>query len=648
LNNAKKDPAPLSIIKYWELVFFLGYALILGIVVIPDLKWDFDGHHVALLTTSIRIWAGQVPFRDFYPWYGPLYHYLLALFVGLMGNDLYAVKIYIDIISPLLSMLILVMALRNFDLPALARLFVLIGSISFGLERIYYCGSLRSILPVFLVSWLFRIFRNHQKLPYLFYVPCGVLLFLFSPESGLYSILSSLWFIGAIMFLIDDIKERTRVLEYYLIGALLGLIIMVILVSGTGWFKNYLEYISVINDNFYWSHGISSWYVHDHPVFLQFLSLPLIYLIAIVAIAVKWFHAGKLPQYFLLVTTMTLLGILLAYKLLMEFHSTRFQYSFLPALILAGLAWAPPYRPVKIWKIIPQAILAVFLITGRKAAIPEISPAPYHGQDYKNMMGVRVSPQLAELYEKTGQQFKELNMVGRVAIPLAGAEYAYLGRVPQLPFDSLHYGFHPQYQQLYFDAFKKQNYTFLLISEEGVSWDYTQDAVDTFFDYIDSNYSQILQASPLHAYAVRKEPVELVKVLKKQPGPFILDKRNNFLILLEMPPDPDIMFVEFKTNFDYRFKWLSRFSMPIVELSFDNKKWHYTRPETGRKRINPLPGEHSFRAYFQYPAKTLTVQITFPGMLNVPPDLILITDIKWSTFGIKNFSVRTREYKLEP
>jgi len=43
-----------------------------------------------------------------------LYHYLAALFVGLMGNDLYATKLYIDFLNPVLSMALLAAALKKF------------------------------------------------------------------------------------------------------------------------------------------------------------------------------------------------------------------------------------------------------------------------------------------------------------------------------------------------------------------------------------------------------------------------------------------------------------------------------------------------------------------------------------------------------
>lgn len=632
--------------NYWEVVFFLAYGAILCYQTIPGLKWDFDGHDSTLLMSSYRIWSGQVPFREFYPWYGPLYHYFLAFFTGLMGNDLYALKFYIDIISPLLSMLILVLALRNFGLTALSRLFVLTGAAALGLERIYYCGSLRSILPVFLASWLFRIFRGRKKAPYLFIVPAGVVLFLFSPESGVYSVVSSLVFMAAAMLLIDGHKQRVQTLGYYLAGVLISLTAIIILFFSAGWFRNYLEYISIISNNFYWSHGSSPLNMRDYPVFLQFLSLPLIYSAAGLGVLIHWRRAKKLPEQFLLVATLTTLGVLLAYKFLLEFHPTRFQFSFLPALVLAGLAWAPPYRPVKAWKITAQAVLIVFLVTGGKAAIPVISPAPYHGKDYQTLMGVRVSPQTAADYAKI-KSFCADHQNDRIAFPLKTIYYLYLNAVPDLPFDDLHYAFHPKFRELTLDALRQGRYKYLVINQDDIFWDYPGESVDPLFDYIDENYSSVNISIPVWVYALNQNPGAFTEVLAEDRQAILLDKNNKYSFNLNVPAvfDPD--YLEFEAEFDYQPEVLSGFSMPVVQCRFDNQKWDYGRPEAGRQRINPQKGRHHFRLYLWYVNSKLNFQVTFPGPLNFAPDKIRITRINWRRFDHKKHVPRAMIYGLE-
>ena len=187
----------------------------------------------------------------------------------------------------------------------------------------------------------------------------------------------------------------------------------------------------------------------------------------------------------------------------------------------------------------------------------------------------------------------------------------------------------------------------MIISDENIAWDFSQDSVDAFFDYIDSNYNPVLADAGLHVHALRQNPINLIRVVKKEAGPFILDRSNNYSVTLQIPPEPGVLFVEFKTNFKYRYRFLNRFSMPIVELFFDRKKWRYLRPQSGRQRINPLPGDHSFRAYLRYPSKTLELQITFPGMLNVYPEQITVREFIWAGFSIKNYSARDIGYTLE-
>jgi len=636
-----------DLLKYWELFFYLAYLIGLLILVVPGLKWDFDGHDNALLMTGIRIWGGQVPFRDFYPWYGPLYHYLLALFVGPMGNDLYAVKIYIDLISPLLSMMILIITLRNFRLPAASRLFTLAASVFLGLERIYYCGSLRSFLPVFLVSWLYKIYREQKKMPYFLVFPAGFLLFLFTPESGIYAMITSLIFVSAALIISTYKKEKFPGAFYFAAGTGSSVLAAIILFHSTGWFANYLEFVSVASSNLLWSHGASMSRFSEQPRLLSVLAAPLIYLIALASIPIIRLRAGRPGQYSMLIVALTVLGVLLASRTLIRFHETHVQFAFLPALILASLVWAPPYKPARFWKIALQVLLVLFLWPASMITILVFTKPPFYGHDYKMLMGVRVDPKLEEIYQKTKAHFKELNIGFKVAMPLACLEYAYLGRTPDLPIIDLHYSFYPKYQQMFIDALKQNQYKFLIISDENIAWDFSQDSIDAFFDYIDSNYDRILIDGPLHVHALRKNPIELVRVVKKEPGPFMLDRRNNYSLTLQIPPDPGIDFVEFKANFKYRCQFLSRFSMPIVELFFDRKKWFYQREQSGRQRINPLPGDHTFRAYLRYPAKTLELQMTFPGMLNVFPEQITVSEVIWGRFSIDNFSARDIGYKLE-
>jgi len=633
------------LLKYWELIFFLAYLLGLITFVGPELKWDYDGHDASFLLMSLRIWAGQIPFRDFYPWYGPLYHYLLALFSGLLGNDLYAVKFYIDIVSPLLSMVLLILALRNFGLPRSSRFFVLVVSIYLGLERIYYCGSLRSLLPVFLISWLFPIFQKRQKIPYFFIFPGALLVFFFSPESGIYAMLTSIIFIISALLFLRLRKESFPGAGYFMAGTAAGILMVTALYFRTGWLKNYLEFVSVLNSNLLWSQGAPLPDLSRNPALLSIFSLPLIYMAGLSVIIFYQVRDQKPNQYSLLVWTLLVLGVFLSARTVIRFRDTHMQFAFLPALIIASLIWVPPLKPIRPGKTAVQILLVLVLAITRLAIYPVIFPA-YHGGDYKEFLGVRVSPDAGATFGKIKEYYRKFGSVGKMALLQFAPLGVDNGKTPELPFDDLHYIFHPQYRQMLFDALSKGGYQYLLINEKDLPWDLPRENVESFFDYVDDHYAQIISDRPLHVYKLRKSPVNAIKLAAKQIGPIILDRSNNFTAAFSIPSVLSPQFADFTASFKYQYKFMSRLSMPVVWLKFDGNKWSYPRKDSGAQRVNPLEGEHPYRAYLYYPANTLTFQVSFPGLINFAPEQIIITEVRWSAFDLEQVFPREIGYAI--
>ena len=87
--------------------------------------------------------------------------------------------------------------------------------------------------------------------------------------------------------------------------------------------------------------------------------------------------------------------------------------------------------------------------------------------------------------------------------------------------------------------------------------------------------------------------------------------------------------------------------MPLVWLKFDGNKWSLPRKESGAQRINPLEGEHPFRAYLYVPAHTLSFQVAFPGLINFAPEQIVITELQWSAFDVEMVFPRESGYGLD-
>ena len=635
------------ILKYWEILFFPAYSLVLCLVMIPDLVWGFDGHDANYLACSSRIWAGQIPFREFYPWYGPLYHYLFAWCVPLVSKDIYGVKFFLQIISPIASIGLIILALRNFGLAPLSRLFALAATVLVGAERIYYCGSLRSVLAVYAVSWLFRIHRRQKPFAYAFFFPAALMLFFFSPETGMFSAIASIAFLALVMLTRDVRTFKLKSVLWYAAGAALALPVMAAIYLQTSWMKNYLEYLSVINNNIFWTHGASFPPIIKEPWVIIFFGLPAIYLAGLFLAARDVLRNKSLGIFPLMVVTLTVLGGLLSYKLIIEFHGTRAQYALLPALIIASLAWAPPYRPRKSAKNLARALVAAFAIAGSWAFIPILSPLPYKGDDCKELMGVKASPRVASSYEVIKEQYLQLKGRERIAFPLKTVYYPFLGLTPDLPFDDPYHLYYPKYQQLTVDALEKGKFEYLIINLEDVSWDHTGEHLDPLMDYIDGHYLNIHSSESVNVLKRRPQPVSVSRLSFKDEQKIILDKSNNFTCSFALPDLP-VDYLEFKIEFDFRPEWEQRLSMPIVQCKFDGQAWQFGRLEMGRQRVNPVKGVHSYRLYLIYPCRKIDFSITFPGLFNLPPRKILVTEFQGREFTTDSVTPRNLPYTLVP
>ena len=131
----------------------LLYLAALWSIALPDIRIGYDPyHHFSLLMSSLRILDGQVPYRDFYPWYGPLFHYFMAFWVWLLGGDLAATKLFIGIVSTSLSMAMLIATLRLFRLAPWGRFFVALASGWWVFDTYFQIGATRTFLGLCLVG----------------------------------------------------------------------------------------------------------------------------------------------------------------------------------------------------------------------------------------------------------------------------------------------------------------------------------------------------------------------------------------------------------------------------------------------------------------------------------------------------------------
>lgn len=635
--------------RNWDLRLVALYSVALMAVTVPELKWGYDlGHDPGLLMSSVRIWAGQVPYRNFYPWYGPLYHYLLAFFVGIAGNTLYGLKAYIDVVNPLLCMLILVLILRFSGMSLSGRIFTMIAVPLFGLERIYYCGSLRSFLPVLAVAVWNRAYfsRRPQYLSLVF--PCAFLLFFFSPETGVYLIPPAFFFVLLAVGSEKTRKSRLAIPAWFCAGILACAVVFAALLGRAQWFPEYLYYVRFMTGNFRWAWGMSLpalWPVESD--FAQFVYSPLaIYAMAGMIMIGSWLCRKERPERFLWPATILIFGAMIWYSAAMRTSRTHLQFAFLPAVILAAMALPEKFRPVTVRLVAAGLALSAFLVIGGLYFKSDLEPG-FHGADYKMFLGVRIAPDEWKVFEKA-REFAKEHPNDVIAFPLSSFYYVVTGRRPDFKYDTPSWPIYPGYQRDFVRALSELNARYIIIDENDTSWLTPGEALDPVMDYVDENYEEISVERPLRIYEKRSKAASIIRGLMKDPHAHVLNRGNSFTLdfMLRDQRISSAGFLDFKAEFIYKPEFLRQFSMPMIQFYSDGKRWEYTREQCGRQRINNSPGPQSFRAYFQYPAKRIKMIVTFPGALNFPPEKIVIKDMK--VLGcITKCTPRSIPYKLK-
>lgn len=618
-------------VRYWDFFFLLGYLIFLSVSVFPRLRWDYDiGHHAILLMTSIRIWAGQVPYRDFYPWYGPLFHYLLALPVGAAGNNLYAIKLFINLISPALSLAILILVLRMMKIAGRSRAFILAATIAFGLERLI--GSLRAFLPVLIIAWWIRGHKRKPGWAGLLIFPGVLLAFFFSPETGIYLLPAALLFILLELFLLKSGKDRLRFSLWFSSGALAGAIFLLILFIRTVWFRNYLIFISSLMKNFRWIAGLSIpglEAILGYPLLALYYLPLLIYGLAIVLVLRSLLRPGFNPDLCLLTAVLAVFGAMIWHTATERTSPSHLQYALLPSIIIAGLAWPRNLKPVRAWKLSAAAALLSFLIAGSIFFKPAPFPA-FKGKDYGELMGVRVVAWNRALFDQI-QEFVDTHQKDQIIFPFKSFYYGFLGMEPKLPLDGLEILVYPVDSAHYLHSVKNLDGRYVIINQDDLFWSITGGVVDILMDYIDQNYQPIVINGPLRIYQKRNRPAILSALAAQDPETHLLTPENNFQIDLPVPDqvNQNSGYLELEAEFEYGSGLARSFSLPIVMCKFDGRTWLFYRPEIGRQRINNTPGPHPFRVYLLYPAKYLTFQVDFPGAFNFTPAKIILKNVRW-------------------
>jgi len=649
--NWQKNLAVLD--KYFEIIAFVIYTTVLLIVMVPELVWDYDlTHDAPLMMSSVRIWEGQVPYRDFFPWYGPVYHYFLALVVKPLGNNLYAIKVFTDIANPILCMAILAASLRILKLPLFSRIYIWAATILWGLERIYYCGSLRSFLPILLLAVLHWGYQKRNILIYFLVFPAAWFLFFFSPEIGLFSVATIFIYLGLGAWLTGPGRERSNLLLWPGAGLLVSFLMLLVIYVGTVWFKNYLSFLSDLQKHFVWCYGTFKpdiWGVLEKPKFV-FLYLPaFIHFFTLLVLAAFWrFKKINLSDW-LWVPALVGFGFLYWASNIVRGGNLHLEFSFLPAVIVTGLIFAGSYKPVNISKIAAQLLAVALLFPGLgffKLALQTV----YKGKDSFPALGVRMPPSYKPDFEAVQKMEKAHGSEGiDYPYPYNSWVYAYLGRKPEVPFDTIYYTNLPVYQDKLLDSVKKMKGKYIVVIHRGMPWDFPGEGLDLLFDLIDKNYRVVSTEDAVWVYERRPEPMSNTRVVMTDPGPYQADRSNDYTFTFaKKDPNLSAAYVEFRFRFEYPIDFLKSFSMPIMECSFNGKWWRFSRTQEARQRLNPVTGSIPYRIYLYQKTQQLACKVTFPGAYNFKPTRITAEDGNWVGYiGPDLPSLKARPYFLQ-
>jgi hypothetical protein len=502
----------------WSTALF--YLAVLWVLELPGIRMSADYiHQAALLMSSLRIFDGQVPYRDFYPWYGPLFHYFAAFLVQLTGQDLLAVKLFAEVISPLLSLAMLVATLRMFKLEPWGRFFAVAANGWGVFETYFQTGATRAFFGLFLIGiWVAGLRQPKRVWGRALVFPSALLAFLYSPEVGFY-----LLPVGAVVVFFDwlqlPLPTHKRFWSAYGAGALLALGLFSAGYLLFDWFRNYVHFFLYTSSNMVWA------YSAPLPELSEFISPP-----------GQWFHFSHSPSYALAGNNAASLGKLLFFLPLLVLAVTagwilvtvlRGKVSQIPLWIPAcaaygAMSWTTTFLRMDgghlLWSLPPIMILLGKLFS-RKTPFGAIKlgllslilwgwqfflyapPDTYYWQslwrksddrkDWPRFSGVLEAPGKKKMYDGL-QEFIEVHPRDSVLFPLHSYDAYRLGQPLLFPSNDLFWVNLPERQEKLVAFLQKLNAPWICLNKS-FSWSfvYVNDDVQGQFDFIATHYQPV-------------------------------------------------------------------------------------------------------------------------------------------------------------
>lgn len=594
-------------------------------------------HENYFLVSSLRIIEGQRPFVDFFPWYGPLYHYLTALAVRLLGGDLLAVKLYFHLINPLAATIMLVLALRWLGLDWPGRLFAMMANVAWGLDRLMYCGSIRSLLALFLLAAALRGVRSGRARYFRPAVgPAALALFFFSPDAAVN------FGAAAVLLAVLDVtavgpSERRNAVWEYAGGAGASAVIFVVLRLASPLTRNYLDFCSYISSNLAWAYGQplpGLEVLAGSPSRLLFYAPPLA-----AAAALGWAgyavirHQARWPAW---LPVAVMAGVSWQSTILIA-DPGHLKFALPATTVLLALAFNHWGRAVKI------ALSALVLLT-----ITLFNPEVFRGK--LTDIDTRI---LGRIFARTpwehtvpfsgiyldrdeGEDMEVVrNLIrsrpGRAFMfPLHSFEAYRAGQPFTFPFDELSWNNQPGRREQVMAILERTKPDFLILDLFHVQEGHTHGDSDWLYDYIAENYRLRDSLHSTLIYERSATPINLWSVRELSPN-LTLTAQNQYLAALSLPPAPAGGFIDVSATLDYSCSLLRRWSMPIV-IVVDPPPATPSSPFIGRNRVSSDPHGGEFRLFVPPNTSRLSFQIFFLGPFNPEAATVAINKIQLRLF----------------